>query len=80
MRIGIDISQIDYHGGVAIYTQELVRNLVALDRENEYVLFGSSDEVVCNRYAASEFNQLSHKVGPDESRPTCYENPSTTPK
>ncbi len=43
MKIGIDISQAVYHGtGVAAYTRELVKNLLLLDRENHYVLFGST--------------------------------------
>lgn len=43
MRIGIDISQIVYEGtGVAKYVKEMVRELVALDTSNEYVLFGAS--------------------------------------
>lgn len=43
MRIGIDISQTAYQGtGVANYLTHLVKHLVAVDRENEYVLFFSS--------------------------------------
>jgi glycosyltransferase involved in cell wall biosynthesis len=42
MRIGIDISQIVYGTGVSIYTQEIVRNLLQIDRENNYLLFGGS--------------------------------------
>ncbi len=42
MKIGIDISQIVYGTGVSVYTKELVRNLLAIDREDEYVLFGGS--------------------------------------
>ncbi|MDP2860286.1 MAG: hypothetical protein Q8N98_01070, partial [bacterium] len=43
MKIGIDISQLAYSGtGVATYTQNLVENLLNLDRENEYILFFSS--------------------------------------
>lgn len=43
MRIGIDISQLAYtNTGVANYTKNLVENLIALDKENEYVLFYSS--------------------------------------
>lgn len=43
MRIGIDISQMAHPGtGVAGYTKNLVENLLAIDRENEYVLFFSS--------------------------------------
>jgi glycosyltransferase involved in cell wall biosynthesis len=42
MRIGIDISQVIYGTGVSVYTKELVKNLLAIDQENEYVLFGGS--------------------------------------
>lgn len=43
MKIGIDISQIVYEGaGVGEYIRELVRALLTIDKENEYVLFFSS--------------------------------------
>ena len=42
MRIGIDISQVIYGTGVSIYTKNLVENLLLLDKENEYILFGGS--------------------------------------
>src|SRR5258706_2250529 len=42
MRIGIDISQIVYGTGVSVYTRELVSNLLKIDTENQYVLFGGS--------------------------------------
>ncbi len=43
MRIGIDISQIVYEGtGVATYVKKLVATLVAIDTNNDYVLFASS--------------------------------------
>jgi glycosyltransferase involved in cell wall biosynthesis len=42
MRIGIDISQIVYQTGVSRYTAELVKSLVKLDRENQYVLYAGS--------------------------------------
>lgn len=43
MKIGIDISQMAYAGtGVANYLKRLVEGLVAVDEENEYVLFYSS--------------------------------------
>lgn len=43
MKIAIDISQIVHEGtGVATYTDQLVRNLLKIDRENEYILFGIS--------------------------------------
>ena len=43
MRIGIDISQIVFEGtGVARYVEELVKHLLRVDRQNDYILFGSS--------------------------------------
>ena len=42
MQICIDISQIVYPGGVARYARELVSNLLEIDSNNEYILFGSS--------------------------------------
>jgi len=42
MKIAIDVSQIVYGTGVAVYTRKLVENLLAIDKENEYVLFGGS--------------------------------------
>jgi glycosyltransferase involved in cell wall biosynthesis len=43
MKIGIDISQTAYEGtGVANYVQNLVNALIALDTDDEYVLFYSS--------------------------------------
>lgn len=43
MKIGIDISQLAYSNtGVANYLSNLVENLVTLDQQNEYILFGSS--------------------------------------
>lgn len=43
MRIGIDISQIVHEGtGVAHYVRRMVDTLLALDKKNEYVLFGAS--------------------------------------
>jgi glycosyltransferase involved in cell wall biosynthesis len=40
MKIGIDISQVPYGTGVSYYTKELIRSLLEVDRENEYLLFG----------------------------------------
>jgi len=43
VRIGIDISQIAYgQTGVSNYLENLVRNLISVDKNNEYVLFFSS--------------------------------------
>lgn len=43
MRIGIDISQIVHEGtGVGAYVRSIVRELLRIDKKNEYVLFGAS--------------------------------------
>ena len=42
MKIAIDISQIIYKTGVSFYTENLVKNLLKIDKENEYILFGGS--------------------------------------
>jgi glycosyltransferase involved in cell wall biosynthesis len=42
MKITIDISSIVYGTGVSVYTKNLVENLLKVDEENEYVLFGGS--------------------------------------
>ena len=43
MKVGIDISQLAYEKtGVANYLSRLVESLITIDKENEYILFGSS--------------------------------------
>lgn len=42
MNIAIDVSQIVYGTGVSVYTKSLVRQLLKIDKENQYVLFGGS--------------------------------------
>jgi glycosyltransferase involved in cell wall biosynthesis len=42
MKIGIDISQIVHPGGVGTYTGNLVNKLLAIDKVNDYLLFGAS--------------------------------------
>lgn len=43
MKIGIDVSQLAYpNTGVANYLQNLVQNLIEMDKKNEYTLFFSS--------------------------------------
>ncbi len=42
MKIGIDISQIVYGTGVSDYTKNLVKNLLAIDKKNDYLLFAGS--------------------------------------
>lgn len=40
MRIAIDLSQIIYGTGVSHYRENLVKNLLQIDKENEYLLYG----------------------------------------
>lgn len=42
MRIGIDVSQVIYETGVSAYTRNLVENLLKIDAENQYILFGGA--------------------------------------
>ena len=42
MKIAIDISQIVYGTGVSTYTENLVKNLLKIDKENEYLLFAGT--------------------------------------
>ena len=42
MKITIDISQVIYQTGVSTYTMNLVKNLLKIDKKNEYLLFGGS--------------------------------------
>jgi len=42
MKIAIDISQIVYGTGVSTYTENLVKNLLKVDKDNEYLLFAGT--------------------------------------
>lgn len=42
MHIAIDVSQVIYGTGVSAYTKHLVSNLINIDKENKYTLFGGS--------------------------------------
>jgi glycosyltransferase involved in cell wall biosynthesis len=42
MKIAIDISQIVYGTGVSTYTENLVKNLLKIDKESEYLLFAGA--------------------------------------
>jgi len=42
MRVAIDLSQIIYETGVSHYGTNLVKNLLKIDTQNEYLLFGGS--------------------------------------
>jgi len=62
MRIGIDISQLNYEGtGVANFTYNLVKNLLETDKDNEYRLFYASLHKF-NLLAISEFKKLGAKI------------------
>lgn len=54
MKVGIDVSQIVYETGVSWYTENLVKNLLKIDRENRYLLFGG---------AVRQADNLKTKVG-----------------
>lgn len=63
MRIGIDITQLNYIGtGVANYTYQLVRNLLLLDKKNQYHLFYSSFRQPKNFYYLDELKKLGANV------------------
>ncbi len=60
MKIGIDISQSVYQGtGVAKYTRNLVKALLNLNTNHEFILFGST--LRRQQDLKSFVNQLSHK-------------------
>ena len=42
MKIAIDISQVVYETGVSTYTENLVKSLLKIDKENEYLLFAGA--------------------------------------
>lgn len=59
MKIGIDISQVVYGTGVSVYTKNLVENLLKIDKENEFVLFGGSlrqFKVLKNQFSMKQRN------------------------
>jgi glycosyltransferase involved in cell wall biosynthesis len=63
MRIGIDISMLVYQGsGVATYTYNFVKQLLLLDKENEYRLFYSSYRRPKNFIYLEEFKKLGGKI------------------
>ena len=48
MKIAIDISQVIYGTGVSRYTENLVKALLSIDKDNEYILFGGSLRRISN--------------------------------
>jgi len=62
MRIGIDVSQLNYEGtGVANFTYNLVKNLLETDKKNEYRLFYASLHKF-NLSVIFEFEKLGAKI------------------
>ena len=62
MKIGIDITQLNYEGtGVANFTYNLVKNLLETDKQNEYRLFYASLHKL-NLPVISEFKKLGAKI------------------
>jgi glycosyltransferase involved in cell wall biosynthesis len=43
LRIGLLVRNLDEKGGISVYTHEMVRNFLSLDRENRYYLFYGSE-------------------------------------
>jgi glycosyltransferase involved in cell wall biosynthesis len=68
MRIGIDARWIfSQASGITVYTEELIKALVRLDTENEYVLFFNSRELCEQTFATahvSEAANFSHRIVP----------------
>src|SRR3989339_1853869 len=63
MKIGIDITMLVYTGsGVANYTFNLVKNLLKIDKENEYRLFYSSFRRPKNFSQLEELKKLGAKI------------------
>ncbi len=63
MKVGIDITMLVYAGsGVANYTFSLVKNLLKIDRENEYRLFYSSLRRPRNFYYLNGLEKLGGKI------------------
>ena len=42
MRIGMMLRALDEHGGISVYTRNLVSELLRIDRKNRYLLFFKS--------------------------------------
>lgn len=77
MKIGIDISQIVYPGGVGVYVRNLVNNLIKIDDKNKYLIFGASlrkRAILEKFYSNSSSNRinLSKKFSPLPSRLSAF--------
>ncbi len=66
MKIGIDISQVVYGTGVSLYTKELVRKLLEIDREDQFILFGGSlrSQYLLRQFSLSLKGNLEVKILP----------------
>jgi len=63
MKIGIDVTMLVYAGsGVANYTFNLVKNLLKIDKKNEYRLFYSSFRRPKNFYYLDELKKIGGKI------------------
>ncbi len=68
MKIGIDISQTVHQGGVAVFRSNLVKNLLQIDKQNQYIIYGNSlrkyenlqkmYKKVQNKNSVAKFNKL----------------------
>jgi glycosyltransferase involved in cell wall biosynthesis len=70
MKIAIDASSVVYGTGVSVYTTKLVKNLLAVDKKNKYLLYGGSLRMrgelteSLTSFAGSSSSQLERKVLP----------------
>lgn len=74
MKIGVDITMLVYTGsGVANYTFNLIKNLLLIDKKNEYRLFYSSLRRPKNFYYLEELKKLGGKIYNYRFPPTLLE-------
>ncbi|MFA6081565.1 MAG: glycosyltransferase family 1 protein [Patescibacteria group bacterium] len=74
MKIGIDITMLVYAGsGVANYTFNLAKNLLEIDKENEYRLFYSSLRRPKNFYYLDELKKAGGKIYDYKFPPTLLQ-------
>lgn len=59
MRIGIMLRALDEKGGISVYSQNIVKELLAMDEENHYVLFYRNEDHL-GRFA--HYPQVTEKV------------------
>ena len=74
MKIGIDISQIVYQGtGVGKYTKQLIKGLLEVDKENEYIFFFSSLRRQLDSLFVNELTSLRVKIKRFKIPPTLLD-------